>query len=364
MCLSPGPAMRALTLFLYNPDMPKRTRRKPVRKARTSTFSKSIAFMVLSIAAMLVVLFLLWQRASYPLPDFIQSPIPPTPTVNLAYSGVEDCRALPKFFDDMGLAPNPLVGTSFRSYVGFVVYDRNGSKQFIQHPSWKEAGNLGGFINDSQGNFYVIPVPFVSVELNPPEKQTILYRIDTLTGEMAPVLTLPAAAPPTTANPFGLMGLGLDCETNSLYITSVAGSSATRELGRIFRIDLASMQVEDQLEDVDAIGVGIFKGVTGKRLYYGSAREPLVFSISLDEKGDFVGEPREEFTLTTIPGVGNQRVRRINFLAPQEMSVRSVEFTFNLQASRDVSSDLITLDYDPANDDWVVREVIPYKPEP
>jgi hypothetical protein len=344
--------------------MPRQARKKRIKKTQASTFSRSIVFMALSIAAMMMVLFLLWQRASYPLPYFIQTPIPPTPTVDPAYSGVEDCRALPKFFDDMGLAPNPLVGTSFRSYVGFVVYDRNGSKQFIQHPSWKEAGNLGGFINDSQGNFYVIPVPFVSVELNPPEKQTILYRIDASTGEMAPVLTLPAAAPPSTANPFGLMGLGLDCETNSLYVTSVAGSSATRELGRIFRIDLATMQVADQLDGVDAIGVGVFKGVTGKRLYYGAARAPLVFSIALDENGDFVGEPREEFTLTTIPGVGNQRVRRINFLAPQEMSVRSVEFSFNLQASRDVPSDLITLDYDPASDDWIVREVIPYKPEP
>jgi hypothetical protein len=321
-------------------------------------------FLALSLVAMMTVLFLLWQRASYPLPDFLRTPIPPTPTLNLAYRGVEDCRTLPKFFNDMGLAPNPLVGTSFRSYVGFVVYDRNGSKQFIQHPSWREAGNLGGFINDSQGDFYVIPVPFVSVELNPPEKQTILYRIDSLTGEMAPVLTLPAASPPSTTNPFGLMGLGLDCETNSLYVTSVAGSSATQELGRIFRIDLATMQVADQLEGVDAIGVGVFKGVDGKRLYYGAARAPLVYSISLDDKGDFAGEPREEFSIAPIPGVGNQRVRRINFLNVQEMSVRSVEFNFSLQASRDLPSDLITFDYDPTNEDWIVREVIPYKPEP
>ena len=108
-------------------------------------------------------------------------------------------------------------------------------KQFIQHPTWREGGNLGAFINDSQGNFYLIPVPFVSVELNPPEKQTILYRIDALTGEMAPVLTLPAASPPSTTNPFGLMGLGLDCETNSLYVTSVAGSSADAGVGAHFQ---------------------------------------------------------------------------------------------------------------------------------
>jgi len=313
---------------------------------------------------MLIIFFLLWQRASYPLPAFLRTPIPPTPTVNPAYTGVEDCRTLPKFFDDMGLAPNPLVGTSFRTYVGFVVYDRNGSQQFIQHPSWREAGNLGGFINDSQGNFYVIPVPFVSVELNPPEKQTILYRIDANSGDMSPVLNLPAVSPPSTANPCGLMGLGLDCETNSLYVTSVAGSSAAKELGRIFRIDLSSMQVADQLADIDAIGVGIFKGVSGKRLYYGAARAPMVFSIALDENGNSVGNPREEFSIADIPGVGNQRVRRINFLAPQEMSVRSVEFNFSLRASSEVPSDLITFDYDPITDSWIVGEVIPYKPEP
>jgi hypothetical protein len=344
--------------------MPKQTRLRRKTKTRASALAGSLLALGLATAAMLITFFLLWQRAAYPLPAFLRTPIPPTPTINPAYKGVEDCRRLPKFFDDMGLAPNPLVGTSFFSYVGFVVYDRNGSQQFIQHPSWKEAGNLGGFINDSQGNFYVIPVPFVSVELNPPEKQTILYRIDAVSGEMSPVLTLPAASPPSTTNPFGLMGLGLDCETNSLFVTSVAGSSAAQELGRIFRIDLANLQVASQLEGIDAIGVGVFKGVSGKRLYYGAARSPLVFSIALDENGNFVGAPREEFSILDIPGVGNQRVRRINFLAPQEMSIRSVEFNFSLQASREVPSDLITLTYDPLADDWIASEVVPYKPEP
>ena len=343
--------------------MPKKTYKKGKQQSRSSRLPKSVLPVILIGAVFMSILFLVWQGNSLPLPDFLQTPVPPTPTINPAYVGVEDCRRLPKFFDDIGLASNPLVGTSFRTYVGFVVYDRNGSGQFIQHPTWREGGNLGAFINDSQGNFYVIPVPFVSVELNPPEKQTILYRIDALTGEMAPVLTLPAASPPSTTNPFGLMGLGLDCETNSLYVTSVAGSSAAQELGRIFRIDLATMQVADQLEGVDAIGVGVFKGVDGKRLYYGAARAPLVFSVLLDEYGDFAGEPREEFSIASIPGVGNQRVRRINFLKAQEMSVRSVEFNFSLQASSELPSDMIIFDYDPTNEDWIVREVIPYKPE-
>ena len=337
--------------------MPKQT---PKQKMK----SRFVFVIVPTAAFLLVVLYFAWQRYSLPFPSFLETPVPATPTINPAYTGVEDCRRLPKFFEDIGIGPNPLVGTSFRSYVGFVVYDRNGSKKYIQHYTWREAGNLGGFINDGQGNFYVIPVPFVSVELNPPEKQTILYRIDSVSGIMAPVLTLPAAVPPSTTNPFGLMGLGLDCETNSLYVTSVAGSSAARELGRIFRIDLGSMQVADEYDGIDAIGVGVFKGVSGKRLYYGAARAPLVFSIALDEKGDFVGEPREEFSVANLPGVGNQRVRRINFINPQEMSIRSVEFNFSLRASNEVPSDLITFNYDPPTDTWTPGKVMPYQPEP
>jgi hypothetical protein len=298
-----------------------------------------------------------------PIPGFLQTSVPLTPTPNPEFIGVEGCRRLPRFFEDIGLGPNPLVGTSFTNYVGFVIYDRNGSKQLIQNPTWRAAGNLGGFINDSQGNFYLVPVPFVSLELNPPEKQTILYRIDSVSGDMAPVLNLPSASPPSTTNPFGLMGLGLDCETNSLYVTSVAGSSASKEMGRIFRIDLASMQVADQYEGMDAIGVGLFKGVDGKRLYFGAARVPLVFSIAVDEKGNFVGKPREEFSIADIPGVGNQRVRRINFLKVQEMSIRSVEFNFSLRASSKVPSSLISMDYDPINDDWIVHDVAPFDAE-
>jgi hypothetical protein len=264
----------------------------------------------------------------------------------------------------MGVADNPVVGTAFRNHVGFMVFDRDGTQQLYQHPSWRSAGNLGAFINDSHGNFYVIPVPAVSLELNPPEKQTILYRIDGVSGEMAPVLTLPAEVPPSTANPFGLMGLGLDCETDSLFVSSVAGSSAANVLGTIFRIDLAKMQIADRYEGVDAIGVGVFKGINGKRLYFGDARRPVVCSIPLDQEGNFNGSPRDEFSIAAMPGVGNQRVRRISFTAVQEMFLRTVEFNFSLRASSDVPANQITLYYDPLTDGWDVTTIEPFDMEP
>jgi hypothetical protein len=343
--------------------MPKKTNPKKTGKSQSFSATRSATAAVVIIVVLLAAVLVLIRKGSISLSGFLETPIPATPTPNPEYIGVEGCRRLPGFFNEIGLGPSPLVGTSFSKYVGFVIFDRNGSKQYIQNPSWRQAGNLGGFINDSQGNFYLIPVPFVSLELNPPEKQTILYRIDSVTGEMSPVLNLPAALPPSNTNPFGLMGLGLDCETNSLYVTSVAGSSAARQIGRIFRVVLSSMTVVDQLDGVDAIGVGVFKGVGGKRLYYGAARDPLVFSIGLDEKGNFVGEPRQEFSIASIPGVGNQRVRRINFLNVQQMSIRSVEFNFSLRASSNVPSNLINLDYDPGSDSWVVREVAPFDAE-
>jgi hypothetical protein len=345
--------------------MSKKNRQIRLEKSRANSRGRRFRSVLLMMGIIVFGgLLILWQRDSFAMPGFLQTPVPITPTLNPAFAGVEGCRANPKFFSDMAVADNPVVGTAFRNHVGFMVFDRNGTQQLFQHPSWRSAGNLGAFINDSFGNFYIIPVPAVSLELNPPEKQTILYRIDGDSGEMAPVLALPAEVPPSTTNPFGLMGLGLDCETNSLYVTSVAGSSAAQVLGKIFRIDLGTMQVADQYEGVDAIGVGVFKGINGKRLYFGDARKPLVYSIPLNEDGNFNGEPREEFSIATIPDVGNQRVRRISFAAVQEMSLRTVEFNFSLRASSEVPANQITLYYDPVTDGWVVTNVAPFGTEP
>ena len=142
--------------------------------------------------------------------------------------------------------------------------------------------------------------------------QTTLFKVDTNTGVMTSLIKLPGATS-ITENPFGLMGLAYDCDTNSVYATSVAGSTSADEVGRIYRIDANTAQVSGQLDNVDAMGIGVFNGAFGKRLYFGKARTPDVYSVALTDAGTFTGEPRFEFALNVVPNGQGDQARRIQF---------------------------------------------------
>ena len=136
-------------------------------------------------------------------------------------------------------------------------------------------------------------------------------------------------APPSPENPYGLLGTTLDCDSDSLYVTTVAGSTRTNEVGQIVQIDLATLSQRAVFAGVDAFGLAIFTWPEGKRLYYGLARTADVYSIGLDSAGSFVGEPQYELSMLDP----NFKAWRIRFETDGVMQVRGLEFDFNLKAT-------------------------------
>ena len=230
------------------------------------------------------------------------------PTSSGPIGGVTGCRKLPNFAKSVGFTEQAALSTSESQEKGLVLIDLADANHRYQHPTWTQLGYLGPITYDSQGNVYVAPTPHVSLIENPPEQQTTIYRADTDTGELAEFLKLEPVTPPT-GHPFGVMGLTYDCDTNSLYATTVAGSTRREELGRIVRIDPSTGKVTGELPKTDAIGLAVFNGTTGKRLYFGSARNSEVRSVALDDQGNFSGPVRVEFK---IPG-WEDKARRISF---------------------------------------------------
>ncbi len=231
-----------------------------------------------------------------------------------------------------------------------------------QPANWLIAGNTAGEALDRDGNIYVFSAPYINLERNPPWKQNYLYRIGSRTGLMSLFMKLPAEHPPTTANPFGIMGLAYDCDTHSLYVSSVAGSSYDEERGRIFQIDLAQRTIRDILPGRDAFGLMVYQGSKDKRLYFGSARESGVWSISLDEDGGFRGEPRLAFRLAEAPGGQDERAMRILFPQPQVMEVVGIPFFYSLRVSYDALGRNYFYRYDPETDQWQFQQVQIRKP--
>lgn len=268
------------------------------------------------------------------------------------------CQAMPAFINQTGIGAQVAIDTQQRGYMGLRLLNPQTRKTW-QHPTWDDVGHVGAFTRDNAGNIYVAPTPEVSLANNPPALQNRIYKIDTKTGEMSLWLDLPAVAPPSLSNPFGTMGLFYDCDTDSLYASSLAGSEARQVHGRIYRIDLASQQVRAQLEAVDAIGIGVFNGIEHKRLYFGSARSSDVYSVALDARGDFTPELRHEFALASLPEGNTTSVRKFEFVKKQEqyvMQLKETEFGFRLLAENNPRKRVYRFIYQSAQDRWEFKE--------
>lgn len=264
---------------------------------------------------------------------------------------VDYCKRSPKFRDSLGFSTRAALSTIEQGVKGasMVEFAANGQPlHSYQDPSWDDAGYLGHVVLDRGGNVYTFPAPYVSLIDNPPDLQNIVYRIDSTTAAMTRFYTLTATAPPTAANPFGIMGLAYDCDTESLYLASVAGSTRDQTLGQIVRLDLATREVRFRYEGVDAFGIGLYIGPTGKRLYYGLARAPEIYSIGVDERGDLLADVKLEITLPDA----TLKARRIVFGTDGTLQVRSRPFDFNLIVTSDRPEVVYNYRFDTASQSW------------
>lgn len=301
-------------------------------------------------------------QAAQPINQSTASPIPTIARFTGAIGGVSNCRKQPPFAQALGFSRSTVLSTAERTVKGLIIVEpaatgSNAKPRTYQHPSWTMGGYLGPNAIDQNGNIFVAPAPRVNLIDNPPERANVIYKVDAATGVMTGFLDLPAAQAPSLTNPFGVLGLTYDCDTNTMYAASVAGSSREQELGRIFRIDLSTGKVASQLDGIDAIGLGVFNGANGKRLYFGSARTQDVRSIELDVSGNFYGEPRIEFSLAGLGPDGNDKARKISFDRTNDMTVNGTKFTYNLAPpAAQIRASAYKFHYDASTDAWSYAE--------
>jgi len=270
---------------------------------------------------------------------------------NYVVGYVTGCQATPEFLADLGFI-QPAMDTTQRLATGLIIREMGGNNRVYQHPTWDDAGNVGPFARDHLGNLYLAPTPLVSLQLNPPEEQNKIYRVDSQTGEMSLFFDLPWNRPYVGGNPYGAVGLAYDCETNALYAASIAGSTAQDEWGSIYQINLDQNQIVSQFDGVDAIGIGVFNGRDGKRLYYGAARTPELYSIPLDAGGKFNGPSRLEFSLALLPGGSYDTAHRILFTVQNQMIIMGIEFSYSLQVASDPQRNVYTFDFNQEENSW------------
>jgi hypothetical protein len=273
------------------------------------------------------------------------------PEEELLSIGITECRRQPLFIKNTGFQPQrSALSTSEKRIKGLVLVElpvsaADTNRRSWQHPSWNKFGWMGPITTDEAGNTYVAPVPVINVLDNATDKQSIIYKVESGSGEMTPFINLQNSALSATDNPYGLLGIYYDCHGKCLYASTVAGSTREAEKGKIFVVDASTKKITDELTGKDALGLCV-GGMTGeKKLYFGSARQPLVYSVLLTPSGKFNGQPKQEFSLDMLGPRGDDKARRIRFDKNGDMLIYGIAFNYNLTAPTEKQESFYRLRY-------------------
>jgi hypothetical protein len=271
-----------------------------------------------------------------------------------------ECRVQPTFIRSLGFDPaRAAFSTSERQNMGLTLLQLQqagdtGKIKTYQHPSWRMAGWLGPLQLDNRGNCFVAPLAVIQVLDNPPAQQNNIYRVDAQTGEMKLFAKLPMADTPHSRNPYGILGLAYLCESNVLYVSSVAGSTPAVEKGKVFAVDAQTGEVIDVLKDMDVMGLGVSYAGGKRNLYMGSARSSDIYTIALTEKGKFNGSHRTACSITDNGPRGDDKARKIRFDKSGNMQVYGISFNYNLTAPTEKQETLFTFSWNGEEGKWVL----------
>lgn len=277
--------------------------------------------------------------------------------------GAYRCARLPKFLNQTGLSMPVAIDTSLSLKPGVVIRELTGSNRVYQPDEWKVTGHVGSTVRDSQGNIYIVPIPSVALDTNPLSKRNTVYRISSDKGEISVFAALPLPAETSQQNPFGVVGLAIDCDTNSLYVSSLAGSTPKEALGTIYQLDLGTGKVIDTIVGIDALGVSVFNHSEGKRLYYGDARSSSLYSLSLRENGRFSKpqSPRYELSLLEFKNGDSTQIRKIRITKNKHgqhiMTLDDSEFAYRLAAETTRRYKKYSLVLNPKTEQWQLASI-------
>ncbi len=273
-----------------------------------------------------------------------------------------NCKRLSPFVSTVGIdSKRSAFSTSDQRTMGLTLVELAASPEIsnrvYQDSTWKMAGWLGPIQIDEQGNVFVAPIPVINLINNKPEDQNILYMVDGRSGKMQKFIDLNEKRDvKISGNPYGLLGLAYNCESRTMYASSVLGSSLNEEKGKIYAIDIATRTIIDELSGSDAIGMGISYMSGQRRLYYGSPRNSNIYSVRLTADGKFTGKPLSEFSLQDKGPRGDDKVRRIKFDDKGIMQVYGVEFNFNLTAPTEKQEQLYQLAWNEDLKKWEFQQ--------
>ena len=261
------------------------------------------------------------------------------------------CHAAPPFVKAYPAFEQPAFDTSQRHMPGLVLIDTaKPDRPPVQRENWKQFGNLGPLARDESGAVFTASIPLINTLSIPETSHLTILRADPQTGELSAWLKL-QGDPASGKNYYGITSLAYDCSTSLLYVAALAGSQEDKESGFIAAIDIKSKTEKFRFSGIDALGMSIFGGASGKHLYVGLARRADVVRLPLTTAGKPFGSPQ---LVTHFDTFNRTRARKLQFSATG-MTVSTTQFYFNLMASTEFDQQHLQYTYDSTKDTFQLQ---------
>jgi hypothetical protein len=236
------------------------------------------------------------------------------------------CAKPPKFLKQLKIPQPVVIDLSQKRYKGIALhYGKNFSKT-LHSKSWEQYGHFGTYCLDEQGNLYLAPIPFISIEAATFNLQKNIYKLDSKTTEINIFMTIDDIVP-SSSNPYGVTAITYDCDDKTLWVSAIDESNYQTQKGIIYHIDIKTKQILQKIEGFDALSMMLLKSNKGKFLLAGSARDNGLYAYKIKD-GHIVENPIKVLEQPST----TERIRKIKIKKDNTLELQTIPFTYTLIA--------------------------------
>jgi hypothetical protein len=244
--------------------------------------------------------------------------------------------------------PQPIaIDLSQQHYKGLAFLFGRGLRRAVHLKSWERFDYFGSYALDREGNIYLTPMPFISVKPYTFNLQKNIYKLDSRSGKLSIWLTIDEVNA-TSNNPFGIISVAYDGDSNSLWISAIDRSDYFHSRGVIYQIDIASKEIVQKIESIDALTIKLVETTKGKYLLAGLAKDNSL--VALEIKDGRLSS--KQIKLFETPNI-EEHIRKIRVAGEKHLKVETIPFSYTLIAETGERSIRRKYNFYYEKDSWV-----------
>jgi len=270
------------------------------------------------------------------------------------------CVKTPAFLKKLGIPQPVMIDLSQKQYKGIALLYGQQMQKALHPKLWEKYAHFGTYALDRQGNIFLTPMPFISIEPTTFNLQKNIYKLDSQTGKLDIFMHLDDVQP-SASNPFGVMSVVYDCDDDTLWVSALDESTYAEEKGVIYHIDIKTKIVIDTIKGIDALSLALLKSSKGKYLLVGSARDNVLYAYTVSSTHTLSDTKVMKKKLLELPK-STAHIRKIKIKGDNQLELQSISFSYTLIAqSAKNDREIYQVFWNPKNQKCQFKEKIALK---